>query len=341
VIPDVVIVGAGVSGLACARELADAGARAVLVERSRGVGGRCATRRCRRQPVDHGVAFLHGSDPDFVAAIRSAGEGAVIDGWPSRVVGSGLPCQPDVFRYGEPRVAYTMGATTFPKQLAQGLEIRLGTRVVDLDANPAGTVTVRLEGGEALEAPVAVVALAGEQVIELTGALAARRSEVDSVRALLGMTSAVPCLVVIAGYEGAAATPPWQVLYPGDSAILHLVSHDSDKRERPARLVLVLQARPAWSQRHRDEPPAGWERAMLAEAGRLLGAWAASPSWTDTHRWSHARLGGEGGWSGPILLGLGGGGRLGFAGEAFSPRGGVEGAWISGRRLARRVLEEG
>jgi phytoene dehydrogenase-like protein len=49
-----VIVGAGIAGLACARELASCGREAVVLERSRGVGGRCATRRVNGQPVDHG-----------------------------------------------------------------------------------------------------------------------------------------------------------------------------------------------------------------------------------------------------------------------------------------------
>ncbi|MFN9939342.1 MAG: FAD-dependent oxidoreductase, partial [bacterium] len=42
---DVVVVGAGVAGLACAGALRESGASVVVLEKSRGVGGRCATRR--------------------------------------------------------------------------------------------------------------------------------------------------------------------------------------------------------------------------------------------------------------------------------------------------------
>jgi hypothetical protein len=39
-----------------------------------------------------------------------------------------------------------------------------------------------------------------------------------------------------------------------------------------------------------------------------------------------------------MLVPFPGGGRIGLAGEIFAPGGGVEAAFISGRRLAKRIL---
>ena len=66
--PGVIIVGAAVSGLACAGALREAGLAPVILERARGVGGRCATHRLEGQRVDLGPAFLHGADKGFLAA---------------------------------------------------------------------------------------------------------------------------------------------------------------------------------------------------------------------------------------------------------------------------------
>ena len=44
---DVAIIGAGLAGLTCAQQLHQAGYRVVIVEKSRGVGGRVATRPSR------------------------------------------------------------------------------------------------------------------------------------------------------------------------------------------------------------------------------------------------------------------------------------------------------
>ena len=51
----VVIIGAGMAGLACARHLADAGLAVVLLDKGRGVGGRVATRRVGDMQFDHGA----------------------------------------------------------------------------------------------------------------------------------------------------------------------------------------------------------------------------------------------------------------------------------------------
>src|SRR5512139_3416646 len=124
----VVVVGAGISGLACARELASAGRPVVVLERARGVGGRCATRRVEGQPVDFGVAFLHGRDPEFLAALERV-PATRLDGWPVAISGAGRPCQPDAFSPGERRLAWAEGVSAFPKQLAAGLDVRLRTAV--------------------------------------------------------------------------------------------------------------------------------------------------------------------------------------------------------------------
>ena len=55
---DVAIIGAGVAGLTCAQQLHQAGYKVVVLEKSRGVGGRMATRRIEETYVDHGVRYL-------------------------------------------------------------------------------------------------------------------------------------------------------------------------------------------------------------------------------------------------------------------------------------------
>ena len=62
----IVVIGAGVAGLAAARALGDAGRDVVVVDKGRGVGGRCATRRIDGQSVDHGLPWFHGTDPAFL-----------------------------------------------------------------------------------------------------------------------------------------------------------------------------------------------------------------------------------------------------------------------------------
>ena len=68
----VVVVGAGIAGIACARELAAAGVEVRVLERARVVGGRMASRRLHGRPVDLGAAYFTVSDPEFAR---------VVEGW--------------------------------------------------------------------------------------------------------------------------------------------------------------------------------------------------------------------------------------------------------------------
>jgi len=331
----VLVVGAGVSGLACAQALADAGRPVEVLERARGVGGRCATRRVEGHPVDFGVAFLHGRDPSFLAALEAV-PATRIDGWPAAMLGAGRPCQPEAFAPGERRLAFAEGVSAFPKHLAAGLPVTLRANAVGVEPEGAA-LRVRLEGGGAAEAPLLVLALAAEQAHALLGTVP-RSPPVASARALLEQARSHACLVVIALYPPEAPRPAWHCCYPDDSRVLQLAVHDSAKRAAPAATALVLQAHPRWSREHLDDP--AWPDLLLEEAGRVVGPWAAAPRHREPHSWRYARHDRSAELAAPVLLALPGGARLGLCGDRFAPGGGVEAAWRSGRALAHRILEE-
>ena len=334
--PDIVVVGAGVCGLACAQALSAAGLEPLVLERGRGVGGRCATRRVAGQPLDFGVAFLHGRDPAFLAALRAV-PATVLEGWPSEIHGTGRPCQPSAFEPGERRLAYAEGVSAFPKHLARSLDVRLATRVVRLEATD-GALALQLEDDGSIEAQKVVLALAPEQALELLGTLPEPPPEVRSAAAVLEMVRSHACLAVLATYPEGAPRPTWQVSYPETSAVVQLVSHESSKRPAASPLALVVQAHAAWSRQHLDDP--AWPEALLGEVASLHGAWAARPAAMESHRWLFARGDLDGELAAPLWLRLPWRAHLGIAGDRFAPGGGVEAAWLAGRRLAERILRE-
>ncbi|MBE2250857.1 MAG: FAD-dependent oxidoreductase [Myxococcus sp.] len=332
----VVIVGAGVSGLACAQALRAAGRPVVVLERARGVGGRCATRRVEGVPLDFGPTFLHGSAPDFLAAVRAASS-APRGGWPTIVEGQGQPCQPDAFTPGEQRFALEEGVVAFPRALAAGLDVRLQQTITRLE--PAGEqVLLETAAGEEHQAPVVVLALAAEQSRSLLSTMSAPPPVVRGAAALLGLSRSQTCLALLAVYPEGTPAPPWQICYPRSSRVLQLVSHETSKRPAGGRVALVLQGRPAWSRAHLDDP--AWSDALLAEAGEVVGPWAATPMARSAHRWLYARSDRSSELVAPLLLELPGGAQVGVCGDRFAPGGGVEAAWHSGRALAARIISQ-
>ncbi len=126
---DVLIVGAGMSGLMAAHALRAHGLHPLLLDKGRSVGGRLATRRVGPGRADHGAQFFTVRSPEFRAWVeRWQAEGLVYiwsTGWSDGSL-AGTPSD------GHPRYAARGGMNALAQHLAQGLDVRLETQVAAL-----------------------------------------------------------------------------------------------------------------------------------------------------------------------------------------------------------------
>lgn len=331
---DVIVVGAGLAGLAAARELDRLGLDVGVVEREAAVGGRCATLLLGGQPADPGSAFLHGRTPEFVAALESV-HATARWGWPARGDGPGAPCQPDALDPAQRRVVYAEGLDRLPRHLATGLDVRCGRELRAL-REVRGGVELTFADGETASA----------RGVVLTAPLPESRALLDSLNAgalarlapVLDLVVTEPCAVVVARYPRDVPAPAWDVSLPEWGPLATLV-HDSTKRGDGAVPTFVLHGRGSWSRACAGSPAQAWAQELLALAAQRHGAWLAAPEAIVTRAWAHARVVRPTELAAPLLEPLEHGGLIGLAGDAFAPETGLEGAWHSGRRLARRLAE--
>ncbi len=326
----VIVVGAGIAGLACARVLADGGRAVVVLERGRGVGGRMATRRVEGQPVDLGAQYVTATDPAFEALLRRLAATGRAEPWATRLhrfergrVRAGGPDET-----GRVRWAFPQGMTTLPEDLAAGLQVRRQVRVAGLAVARRSWLVRTPSGGHG--AGAVVLALPAPEAVEL----------IEDVPGLAGVAKAArevrydPCWALAAGYPD-APPPTWRGMFVRDDPTLAWLAHDSSKRPDPRVTVLVAHASGAWSRRHVDAGADEVTRALVAAGARVAGRWAADPTWTAVRHWRFAQL--TAGVDDPWLL-AGGHAPVGLCGDwCAGPK--VEGAWRSGRRLGAALLE--
>ncbi len=295
---DVAIIGAGLAGLTCAQQLHQAGYRAIIVEKSRGVGGRMATRRLHDTCADHGVRYLEPQGKLSRQLIEILVQRGVLQAWTDTIY---------EFQLAEPTLGVRshshpsqsncyvapVGMTAVAKFLATGLEIWFNRRVQAI--KPTAEQTWHLtcdssdETAEELTAKAVVVAIPAHQALMLLEPLA----ETDLPAAFLDSLRSVefdPCISAIAGYPNRAIDQlTWKACTLSQDSDLAWIGLDSSKRPNPQMPIFVLQSTAEFAKRYldaKDLNPAGQQ--LLSHAAQLLIPWLDTPDWIQVHRWRYA-----------------------------------------------------
>lgn len=309
---DVIVVGAGIAGIACARTLSDAGVRVRVLERSRAAGGRMASPRLHGRPVDLGAAYFTVRDPEFAAVVDRWRATGLARSWTADIGVLGAPA-PDRAAAGPApmRWAAPVGLRGLVADLAGGLDVRFGHEVRRV--GPGAHVD-----GERVDA--VVLAMPDPQAARLLTADAPSA-------AALARAPWRPVIAVAAGWAE-HAWDPLSAAFVNDHPVLTLVADDGSRRGDGAP-VLVAHTTAEVARAH-DAAPDGAVGPVLAALGELLGV-RTPPRWTHAHRWRYAAPGGP--RAAAYHLGPDG---VGIAGDGWgSPR--VETAWASGTALARAL----
>ena len=317
---EVLVVGAGISGLAAAHGLVDAGHDVVVVDKGRRPGGRMATRREGDATWDTGAQFLTARDEAFTAEVDRWQQAGVARTWFHGSPGRDAARDDDA---GHPRFRGAPYMRAIPEALAGGLAVRCGVRVDEL-RHVDGRWVGLTDAGAHLSADALVLTAPAPQALALLGGAQVAGEVVDGLRTI----TYAPCWAVLVRPDAPPDLPDHGALRLPDHP-LHMIS-DNHRKGISTAPAVTLHAAPGRSQELLEQPGDVVGRQLLDDAA----PWVTGAV-VRTHRWRYAL---------PLAAGPAATlatttpGPLAVAGDGLVG-GRVEGAWASGRAAADRLGE--
>jgi renalase len=285
---DVVVIGAGMAGLTCAKELSQTGLNVKVIEKSAGVGGRLATRRLQGTWADHGAQYVSVHGEEFGRFIANLQQQGIVREWTRSITQlspEGEQSSDSSRMY--PRYTCPLGMTAIAKYLATDREILLSTRVVEVNIQ-AQAWQLTLDSGEEILTSAIVSTIPAPQFLALFQSVLSDRS--DLIKAVQSVKFH-PNITIMAGYAISQIVPQeWRAFRCVDDFILSWISFDSTKHpEQITQPVFVFQSTSQFARQSLEETDLEKVgKPILQKAGEYLGAWLSNPEWWQLQRWRYA-----------------------------------------------------
>ncbi len=307
----VVVVGGGISGVAAARAMADAGLPVLVLDRGHRIGGRMASRRIDHRLADTGASYFTVSDPRFEAVVTDWQQRGLARPWTDTFAALDGGTRTD--KTGPVRWAAPGGLRGLVEDLAAGLDVRSQT----VSAIQPG---LQVDG---LAAAAVVLAMPDPQARRLLDpTYAAELAALDDPFA--------PVLVLTARWRERS----WDLdgAFVANDPLISWIADDGRRRGDDAP-VLVAHSTSEFAAEHLAAPQEA--APLLALAVRDVLGLDEEPESTHLHRWTFAK---------PVhqrddgyFLGEAG---IGLCGDAWSTKPRVEAAYLSGRQLGEALVNQ-
>lgn len=322
----VLIIGAGISGLSCARYLKSQGVDTSVFEKSGYAGGRLSTRVFEQWQCDHGAQYFTARDPRFKHEVEQWQREGVANLWRPRLgVFEGVPLKwRPAHSAGPERYVGVPTMRALAQHFAKNQTIQLNTTVDKLQRSQLGWQVHSQEYGWTERVfDALVLALPAPQ------SLALLQTNPSTLNAKLATFTMRPTWALMLRLEE-GFDPGFDAAFVNGGP-LRWMAKNTSKPDRQQDNVWLLHASAQWSEEHIEDSRDEVSAALQEEFNKLTGGLALQEC---LHLWRYADTEYPADsmylWDGDLTLGV--------CGDWLS-EGKVEGAWKSGLELASTIAQ--
>ena len=351
------IIGAGISGLSCAKALEQAGYDVEVFDKGRNLSGRMATRRNDLSEFDHGAQYFTAKDPAFIqevdrwigadvaqvwspkiAVLNNLKENEIpaktnhFNSWVATGIGKLKSLKTSIFSASNTatsveRFIGVPKMTTPATFISRGLSIKKETTIDSVFVKPQSYPRWSLKSKEIGliqgNFNIIIAAIPAPQAAELFKEISPKLTEISQSVKMTGSWA------VMLNFEE-------KVNLNFDSAFinggpLRWITRNNSKPERGVTEAWVLHATSEWSESHLDISREEATELLINEFVALGGS---LPKQSQAHLWRYAEaaqpLHTTFAWDAENNLGIC---------SDWLNSGRVEGAWLSGKRLAEFIIQ--
>jgi predicted NAD/FAD-dependent oxidoreductase len=341
------IVGAGISGLATAYTLTKHAPDIDIhcIEKSRGVGGRAATRRRHNAVFDHGAQFFRTNDESQLAFFRNELDASQLVDIHKPVwtfTHDNILSVGDSAQNSAPKLVYRAGINQLGKLLKpEHLSISFQQRIAHITQEQNTIRCFDADQQELAQGDAIVFTPPAPQIIDIL-----RASHIDTSmqqHLIEGLTPATyrPCLSITMAFDQAFDFPFYALV---NSDRQHDISwlafeHDKDISRAPAgQSLITIQLAPSASKLQWDDDVEILATRYLPAIASLLHTQLPQPLWIDRQGWRYALPDGKANTH--LLQMYERSHGVYFAGDALFGLGRVHLALQSGIEVAHRIISQ-
>lgn len=282
--PSIAVIGAGLAGLGAARILTSLGYEVVVYEKSKGLGGRAATRRNGPYIFDSGATIVSPTGSELLRVMTEELDTSELVSVtkPIFMHSFGRITAIDPQRGAPARFCYQFGMNTLGKLLARDIEVRFEQKIdhIELKSGNGYLIAGELFDGVILTPPLPQ----SESILENSG-----------IKSRLGNSRYRQCLSVLLGYDRPLDKPYHALIDPDQSEPLTWLSLESvkvpgDFRAPDGHSAVVAQMSARYSRYSFEKSDDVIVRETVVDVSRILGKEYSAPAISDVMRWNYSHV---------------------------------------------------